>query len=453
MSELPLPVGFGRYRTLALLGQGAMGTVYKAHDPLIGRNVAIKVVHTESLDPDTRKEYLTRFHAEAQAAGRCNHPRIVAIYDVSTAANEPFIVMELVEGASLRQMLGDAERRRTLNGPAVIGEVLDGLGFAHAQGVIHRDIKPANVLLTKEGRAKIADFGIARLDAGAATGAGMMLGTPNYMAPEQIAGAVVDHRADLFAVGVILYETLTGQLPFAGRNISETVLRLTSPEPADMAPVAARHPAYVPVLARALAKRAADRFADAAAFAAALAGPAHQEQAMGATVVLPAAERRFDAAQLGAIETSLARFLGPMAQVLVREAAAATTSREDLLAALAERLAKPEERARFLKEHATRLEPRIGERTGGTTAGLAATGSRAVPLGPELLAVAEEALAFHIGPIAPVLVRDAAAHAANAAELTERLAQHLKKPEHAAEFRRRMLAAIGRRKPAPGAGT
>ncbi len=456
MSEPPLPAGFGRYRTIALLGRGAMGTVYKAHDPLIGRDVAIKVVHTERLDAATRREYLARFHAEAQAAGRCNHPAIVAIYDVSAEGEQPFIVMELVQGASLQQALCDPGRRGTTDLLAVIGEVLAGLGFAHGQGVIHRDIKPANILLTKDGRAKIADFGIARLDEGMATGVGAMLGTPNYMAPEQIIGGAVDHRADLFAVGVMLYEILTGRLPFAGRNLSETVLRLTSPEPADLAPVTAASPAYAPVIARALAKRPAERFASAEAFAEALRAVEVEPADTAATVVLPAGALpaggpRFDPAMLDQLETSLARFLGPMARVLVRHAADEATSREALVAALAKQVPRSQDAAQFLREHAVRIEPRTGEATGGTTAGLGRTGSRAVPVGPELLAAAEAALAFHIGPIAHLLVTQASATSANAVELTERLAQHLSRPEDAAQFRRRMLAAIGGRKGPPGA--
>ncbi len=454
MSEALLPAGFGRYRPLAVLGRGSMGTVYKAQDPVIGRNVAIKVVHTERLDAAMRKEYLARFHAEAQAAGRCNHPAIITIYDVSADGERPFIVMELVEGASLQQVFRDPERRGTINGLAVIGEVLAGLGFAHGQGVIHRDIKPANVLLTKDRRAKIADFGIARLDEGMATGAGAMLGTPNYMAPEQINGGAVDHRADLFAAGVILYEFLTGRLPFAGRNLSETVLRLTNSEPADLAPVMATSPAAAPVIARALAKHPAERFASAGAFATALRAVEDEPASMAATVVLPAGVlpgggKRFDPAMLGQLETSLARFLGPMARLLVTRAAEETTSREALLTALSRHLPRPEDAAQFLREHAVEL--RGGESTGGTTTGLSGTGARGVPVGPELLAAAETALAFYIGPIAHLLVTEVSATSANAVDLTERLAQHLRRPGDAAQFRRQMLAAINGRKGPPGA--
>ncbi|MGH7066255.1 MAG: serine/threonine-protein kinase [Acetobacteraceae bacterium] len=447
MSEPALPVAFGRYRTLALLGSGAMGTVYKAHDPLIGRQVAIKVVHTERLDAATRREYLARFHAEAQAAGRCNHPAIVAIYDVSAEGEQPFIVMELVEGASFQQVLGNPQRRAAADCLAVIGEILEGLAFAHAEGVIHRDIKPANILLSKEGRAKIADFGIARLDEGATTGTGTMLGTPNYMAPEQIIGGAVDHRADLFAVGVILYEILAGRLPFAGRNLSETLLRLTNNEPADLAPVIASHPACAPIVARALAKHPRDRFDSAGAFAEALRGLGTEEPRMAATVVLPRAAPRFEPAMLTEIEASLARFVGPMARILVRHAAQQATDREDLLAALAKDLPRPQDAAQFLRENAARIEPRIGGRTSGTATGLGRTAARTAPITPELLATAEAALAFTIGPIARVMVGEAAERAAGAADLTERLAKHLKRPEDAARFRRQMLAAISGAKP------
>jgi tRNA A-37 threonylcarbamoyl transferase component Bud32 len=420
-----------------------MGSVYKAHDPVIGRDVAIKVVHTEALDEETRREYLIRFRAEAQAAGRCNHPAIVAVYDVSADGERPFIVMELVEGPSLRGVLRDPVTRARTDCLAVIRDVLEGLAFAHAQRVIHRDVKPANILLSRDGRAKIADFGIARLDEGRATGAGAMLGTPNYMAPEQIIGGAVDHRADLFAVGVMLYEVLTGGLPFVGRNLNETVLRLASPEPADLAPVAASHPAYMPLLSKALAKRPAERFASASEFAQALQAVRGDAPATAATVVLPAAERRFDPAALGEIERSLARFVGPMAHLIVARAAEQAPSREDLLATLAKSLARPQDAAQFLREHSVRIEPRLAERTSGT-ATFSGTAARTTAVSPELLAAAESALAFYLGPIARVLVAQASGAAPSAADLTERLAQHIRRPEDAAQFRRRMFAEIGR---------
>ena len=206
MTEPVLPTQLGRYRPTAILGTGAMGLVYRAEDPVIGREVAIKVMRTESLDAETRADYFERFRREVQAAGRCSHAGIVAIYDYAENDGEPFIVMELVEGRSLQRLLRDTAARASLDPVGLMLQVLDALDCAHAFAVVHRDIKPANILVTSSGQAKIADFGIARSShLTSMTMTGGMIGTPSYMAPEQVIGQDVDHRADLFAAGAILY--------------------------------------------------------------------------------------------------------------------------------------------------------------------------------------------------------------------------------------------------------
>ncbi len=219
MNQQTRPGAIGRYQILDVVGSGAMGTVYKAHDPAIGRDVAIKVVRIDADSAQERAAAIDRFRLEVQAAGRCSHPAIVGVYDFLDQSGDPAIVMELVDGTSLYRTLRDPERRAAYPLPGVLLQVLEGLGYAHGQGIIHRDIKPANILVTPSGQAKIADFGVARLAGANATMAGAMLGTPSYMAPEQLIDDRVDHRADLFSVGAILYEMLAGKSPFAGRTV------------------------------------------------------------------------------------------------------------------------------------------------------------------------------------------------------------------------------------------
>jgi serine/threonine-protein kinase len=223
----------GRYDILDEIGEGAMGTVYRARDPLIERAVAIKTVSIEQLrreGPDAE----SRFLREAQSAGRLSHPNIVTIYDVGESEGLAYIAMEHLSGATLRDIMN--------RGPLPLDLALDtamqmaeALAFAHEHGVIHRDIKPANVVLTgKHGRVKLTDFGIAHLVNSDHTQIGQMLGSPRYMSPEQAMGREVDGRSDIFSLGAVLYEMLTGHYAFDGDSLPTIVYRVIheSPEPA-----------------------------------------------------------------------------------------------------------------------------------------------------------------------------------------------------------------------------
>jgi serine/threonine protein kinase len=221
---LPLtPTRLGRYEIVDEIGKGAMGVVYLARDPLIGRLVALKTFRIGySVKDQEMEQFRIRFMREAQSAGILTHPNIVTIHDVVEASEEglAFIAMEYVRGTNLKLMLqGD----RPLTLPFVleiVSQVGDALDYAHSNRVIHRDVKPANILITTENRVKITDFGIARLDSSNLTQEGQLLGTPNYMAPEQIQGKDVDYRTDLFSLGVVLYEMLTRHKPFQGENLT-----------------------------------------------------------------------------------------------------------------------------------------------------------------------------------------------------------------------------------------
>jgi serine/threonine protein kinase len=260
----------GKYEVRGTLGRGAMGIVYEGWDPLIARRVAIKAVRLpEHPEPETEEE-IARFRREAQAAGRLTHPNIVAVYDYGETSELAYIVMEFVDGTTLKHLLDRQERFTVADTARIMQDVLSGLQYSHTRGVVHRDIKPANVILTSVGQAKIADFGIARIESSSMTQAGTVLGTPAYMSPEQFMGQVVDQRTDIYSSGVLLYQLLTGERPFEGSMtaIMHKVLNTDPPPPSQLtvtSPVA-----LDAVVRRAMAKRPEDRYPSAAAFAEAI---------------------------------------------------------------------------------------------------------------------------------------------------------------------------------------
>jgi serine/threonine-protein kinase len=284
----------GKYEIKRTLGRGAMGVVYEGWDPIIARRVAIKTVKLpDESEPET-EEALARFRREAQAAGRLTHPNIVAVYDYGETSDLAYIVMEYVDGPPLKTLLDRNERFALADAVRVMQDLLTGLQFSHERGVVHRDIKPANVMLTSNGQAKIADFGIARIESSSMTQAGTLLGTPAYMSPEQFMGQVVDARSDIYSAGVLLYQLLTGERPFDGSMsaIMHKALNTEPPAPSQLSVTVP--PSFDPVVRRAMAKRPDDRFPSASALAeaiqTALANPAEPTTSRGETtlVVAPA---------------------------------------------------------------------------------------------------------------------------------------------------------------------
>jgi serine/threonine protein kinase len=216
-------VKLGRYEVVRELGKGAMGIVYLAKDPLIGRLVALKTIRVQNNDDDEAKEFQQRFVREAQAAGILNHPSIVTVHDIGQddTTGVSFIAMEYVEGQNLKEVLSQGRPIGFEQIGEIIAQVAEALDFAHAKGIVHRDVKPANIILLDSLRAKITDFGIAKITSGGnLTTTGQFLGTPNYMAPEQIKGAPVDGRTDIFSLGICLYECLTRRKPFGGDSLT-----------------------------------------------------------------------------------------------------------------------------------------------------------------------------------------------------------------------------------------
>ena len=264
---------FGRYLIVDQLGRGAMGVVYKARDPQIDRVVALKTVSLMGLEPEEEEEFLTRFRCEAQAAGRLQHPGIVTIFDVGEddESHEPYIVLEYVAGESLSRILSREKKLPLPRALQLAEELADALDYAHAQGVVHRDIKPANILIGEDGHAKIADFGIAKLNLAHFTLPGRILGTPAYMAPEQLAGEGVDSRSDLFSLGVILYSMVTGHSPFTGNSATTVCFKVVNREPMPASSFDLELPRSLDsVITRAMAKDPAERFQRGSEFAAAL---------------------------------------------------------------------------------------------------------------------------------------------------------------------------------------
>ena len=262
-----------RYRVVSRLGSGAFGDVFRAHDGVLGRDVAIKRIRLESFaEPAQLDEVKQRFLREAQVAARLRHPNIVTTHDIASSPASSFIVMELVEGRTLQSLLAERGRLPLDETAALLAQVAAALDHAHAGGVVHRDVKPANVMVEPSGHVKVMDFGIAKAEAGAnLTATGLIMGTPNYMSPEQARGAKVDARSDLFSLGCVLYECLTGRRPFEAESVTAILVRIVTEEPpaVDLAAIGVP-PEVGDVLRRSVAKEPAARFASGAELIAAL---------------------------------------------------------------------------------------------------------------------------------------------------------------------------------------
>src|SRR6202453_4657677 len=258
----------GRYRVISRLGSGGMADVYLAQDQLLGRDVAVKVLHHHFAED---QEFVERFRREASSAAALSHPNIVAIFDRGEWNGTYYIAMEYVAGRSLKEIVRERGALEPAAAIDIVVQILQAARFAHKRGVIHRDLKPHNVIIDEEGRARVTDFGIARAGASDMTLTGSIMGTAQYLSPEQAQGLVVSAASDLYSVGVILYELLTGAVPFEGETAVAIAFKQVSAEP--LAPSALRPglPASLDaVVLRALAKDPAQRYADADALIAAL---------------------------------------------------------------------------------------------------------------------------------------------------------------------------------------
>jgi serine/threonine-protein kinase len=451
-----------------------MGFVYRGFDPVIHRTVAIKTIARDLLD-DGGEQVVARFQNEARAAGRLSHPSIVGVYEYGEDDDVAFIAMEYVEGFALKDFLRQRGKMSASDAVGVMLPLLDGLEYAHEQGVVHRDIKPANLIITSKGKIKITDFGIARIESSTLTQVGTIIGTPSYMSPEQFMGGAADQRSDIYSAGVVLFELLSGKRPFEGavealayRICKEPPPRISEADP-DVSPF------FDPVIDRALAKRPEDRFQSAVHFAEAVRvafqaafnvadAPALSEE----TVVLTVRMMRADAAArpsgegtrqataggasqsastsqwqektLNIVERQLASFIGPLAKIMVKRAAHNTTSIHELYEALASKLDTEPERRAFLARKAE-LGVEAGPQTApsatspGTSFGVGAAVAQ-IPVSQALIDKAIAALVRSQGPIARVLAQRAAKTAPNPAAFVDALAAALSDPADRTAFLR-----------------
>lgn len=454
----PLPTAIGRYLVENLVGIGGMGQIFKAHDPDIGRSVAIKLISTELMSGTSRAEYIRRFRREAQAAARCAHPNIVAIYDFALHEGQPFIAMEFVHGASLRQALDAAPVMAVPDAIAIMLQVLDALASAHAMGVVHQDIKPANIMLTSEMRVKVADFGISRFVNTEVTSISSSMGTPNYMSPEQCRGGPMDGRSDLFSAGATLFEMVAGERAFPGHTPAEVSHRIQNERlPLQPAPVRAVAPRLQLVLERAMGKQPDDRFDTAHDMAEALrqvlggshaseeeetrispvagvAAGAADSQSVRRPAALQVPEPQLDADTLQALERKLTDYVGPIARILVRTTAGRSRSVGDLCSQLALSITDAAERERFRREVELLIRARPPAADGSPSQGGRSVRSDRLP--EHELERVQAALAQFVGPIARVLVRRATADASSVEALWLSLSNHIESPAERSAFLR-----------------
>jgi serine/threonine-protein kinase len=453
------PQRLGKYPVTGILGKGAMGIVYRGYDPVIKRPVAIKTIRRELIEEDEKAESMAgRFRKEAQAAGALNHPGIVAIYEYGEDTNHAFIAMEYVEGNSLRDYLARGARFDERDIVSIMAQLLDALDFAHKRNVWHRDVKPANIIVMGNGRIKLADFGIARIESSDRTLANVIMGTPGYIAPEHYLGRPTDHRIDIFSAGVLFYVLLAGQAPFRGRP--EAIMHdvcYHDPEPPSVLDPAHRWPKYDAIVSRALAKSPEDRFQTAGEFRAAIlaeyARPVSEAISEATIIRVPlrqtgasepsqptrhtqktsavstggtAPPPGWEPAILAGVEVELARFVGPVAKVLVRRAARQHKNLQGLVATVAQSIDRPDDREKFARALTGRSLAVPALASGeGTDSTMAETVGAGPVLSPEELERATRLLTAYIGPIAKVIAKRAAGPGVSRREFFVRVAQSL----------------------------
>jgi serine/threonine-protein kinase len=435
------PERFGKYTVSGVLGRGAMGAVYKAFDPDIKRPVAIKSIRWDLLQEGGPAGSIgARFRNEAQAAGRLAHPGIVAVYEYGQSNDCAFIAMEYVEGCDLREYFARKTAFKEADIVSIMVQLLDALGHAHERSVWHRDIKPANLIIMNDGRLKIADFGIARIQASDITQTFPLMGTHGYIAPEMYGGQGVDHRADVFAAGAVMYQLMAGKPPFDG-PAEKVMFKVCNEAPASLIADdrSGRWAPYDAVVMKALAKAPEARFQTASSFRDAIlaayaqpvdatvseatvivsSGAGHSSRDAGRSSTAKAGPGSgstgwppgWDPGTLGSVENRLARVVGPMARVLVRRAARTCTDLDALLHILADRL-DIEDRQAFLASAPTGSAKATEGRSPARSApeqALANSGAGAEQkgLGSWQIERAAQLLATYIGPAARMIVKHA----------------------------------------------
>jgi serine/threonine-protein kinase len=443
-----------------------MGAVYKGFDPHIRRAVAIKTIHRELLGEEASTGSIAaRFRNEAQAVGRVQHPGIVAIYEFGEDQDMAYIAMEYVDGKNLEQILKIAPLLPLAQVLSVMDQLLESLEVAHRAGVWHRDVKPANLLVTSAGQVKLTDFGIARIENLNLTQAWSLIGTPGYMAPEQYTGVEIDHRADLFAAGVVFYRMLAGVQPFVGA-MEAVMYKILNEAPTPISQIVPGRlpPGYEELVARAMTKQLGQRFQSATAFRQALKGLPQPQEAGGSdiTVIITHLQQRKDAqpatpqggasgtslaassrhtslstgvippgwdfGEINRIERLLASHVGPMAKLMVRKAAHETSDSGALARLLASHIEQEAARIRFVADVISGVLGATGSRTGAPSSSTSVAPRLAAPaagqaLNDDLIQRATAVLTRHLGPMARIVVKRAAAKAQTREQLHQLLAE------------------------------
>jgi len=433
----------GKYKVVEVIGKGAMGIVYKGYDPVLERHVALKTVRKELVDENLAGQIIARFKNEALASGRLNHPAIVGIYEYGENKQLAYIAMEFVQGRGLRDFLARQERFGLQDVMSIMSRLLDALDYAHEHGVVHRDIKPQNIIMTPDGRLKLADFGIARIDRSNLTQVGSVMGTPAYMSPEQYAGQQVDRRSDIFSCGVVLYELLTGVKPFEGptETVGYKICHEPHRNPSEINPQGVPE-VFDAILTKALAKKPEDRYASARDFAEALAKSFETRGGVSIpseATILPTIIHQdrpdttspppgWEAGRLRALEELLAPYVGPMARVLVKRSAKTTTDGPTLVRLLAESVRSERDAKAFA---ATALEKVFAIALSEAAPDPSSPDLSSRPIDPSEIEKAASLLAPYLGPIAKVIAKKTPGQTSDLRIYYRQLAENLKPVDRA----------------------
>jgi len=445
----------GKYQILETIGKGAMGEVFKARDEVIDRIVAIKVIHPHFVGEDIWEDLQARFQQEAKAAARCLHPNIVAVFDFGQLEETSYLVMEYIKGDDLKDILDENGRFSLDQAIGIICEVLNGLTFAHDNGVVHRDIKPANIIKLNNGQIKIADFGIARLDSSELTNVGDMVGTPIYMSPEALRGDTVDARSDLYAVALVLLELITGSKPTAGFVDIESITEQLGGSSVDEQ----HHQYFIDVFTKALHRKPAFRFQSATAFLKKLKEFLVETQALKNNVdhsedeyrtmiqsspllksreVMIGEQSLPDKNLLDKLEHSLASYIGPLSSVLVRRATLTSISTKQMINELSQHISDDNERSEFIRE----ISIEIGTSSGlgshlnesSSNPSMAPKKSLVFAIEPERLMFITEKLTIYLGPMAPIIIKKTIKKVDSEESLIEELSEKIAQSEEKTLF-------------------
>ncbi len=445
----------GKYQILETIGKGAMGEVFKARDEVIDRIVAIKVIHPHFVGEEIWDDLQARFQQEAKAAARCLHPNIVAVFDFGQLEDKSYLVMEYIKGDDLKDILDENGRFSLEQAIEIICEVLTGLAFAHDNGVVHRDIKPANIIKLNNGKIKIADFGIARLDSSELTNVGDMVGTPIYMSPEALRGDKVDARSDLYAVALVLLELITGSKPAAGFVDIESITEQLNDSSVDKQ----YHQYFIDVFTKALHRKPSFRFQSASAFLNKLKEFLAETQAITdnadhgeddyRTMIqsspllkkrekISGEESLPDKNLLDKLEHSLASYIGPLSSVLVRRARLTSITTKQIISELSQHITNDSDRSEFIRKVSIQSGISSGidshSHESSSSHSLASKKNQALVLAPERLAFITAKLVIYLGPMAPIIIKKATKKVDSEENLIEILSEKIIQSEERALF-------------------